>query len=252
MDLIVPEWPAPPWVRACCTTRAGGVSRGPFASLNLGDHVGDDPEDVARNRAILSHRLALPAEPLWLTQVHGCGLAEAGSAIAGCTADAAVARAPGQVCSVMTADCLPLLLCDQDGRTAAAVHAGWRGLAAGVVERAVQGLGVEPDHVLAWLGPAIGPDAFEVGPEVRETFVCADPDAQSAFRPRGETHWLADLFALARRRLARAGVTRVYGGGHCTYSDSQRFFSFRRDGVTGRMASLIWLDPSGCNHSGAD
>ncbi len=175
MDLIRPDWPAPPWVRAYCTTRDGGVSSGAYASLNLGDHVGDDPEQVARNRAILADRLALPAEPLWLKQVHGCDLAEAGSAQSGCAADAAVARAPGQVCAVMTADCLPLLLCDQDGRTAAAVHAGWRGLAAGVIEGAVQGLGVEPHRILAWLGPAIGPDAFEVGAEVRETFLADDP-----------------------------------------------------------------------------
>ena len=250
MELISADWPAPSWVCAYFTTRDGGVSRGAYASLNLGDHVGDDPGRVARNRAILAHRLSLPAEPLWLKQVHGCDLAEVGSALPGCTADAAVARAPGQVCAVMTADCLPLLLCDQDGRRAAAVHAGWRGLAAGVIERAVRGLGVEPDRILAWLGPAIGPDAFEVGPEVRETFLAEDPGSKPAFRPHGKSKWLADLYALARQRLARAGVSRVFGGGYCTYSDPRRFFSFRRDGVTGRMAALIWLEHRGRQDSG--
>ncbi len=251
MELIRPDWPVPPWVRAVCTTRDGGVSRGPYASLNLGDHVGDDPERVTRNRAMLAGHLALPAEPLWLHQVHGCDLAEVGSAPSGCVADAAVARAPGEVCAVMTADCLPLILCDERGRVAAAVHGGWRGLAAGVIERALMGLGVEPGRILAWLGPAIGPDVFEVGSEVREIFVAADPGAAAAFSPRGDGKWLADLFLLARRRLASLGVTRVHGGGLCTFSDPRRFFSFRRDGVTGRMATLIWLEPSGHYRSGA-
>jgi YfiH family protein len=241
MELILPDWPAPPRVRAASTTRLGGVSPAPFDGLNLADHVGDDPAHVARNRALLRDRLALPAEPLWLAQVHGCEVADAGKAAPGCAADAALTRAPGQVCAVMTADCLPVLLCDRRGRAVAAAHAGWRGLAAGVIERTVAALGADSDEVLAWLGPAIGPEAFEVGGEVREAFVADDPDAAVEFRARGTGKWLADLYGLARRRLGRAGVGRVYGGGLCTYGDPARFYSFRRDGATGRMASLIWL-----------
>lgn len=245
MDLIRPDWPAPPRVLAWSTTRNGGVSAGPFASLNLGDHVGDDPERVALNRARVRDRLGLPADPLWLCQAHGCEVARAGVAAAGCIADAAVAQAPGQVCAVMTADCLPILLCERMGRVVAAVHAGWRGLAAGVVEQTVAVLGVDPGQVLAWLGPAIGPDVFEVGPEVREQLLDADPGARQSFRAGAEDHrWLADLYALARRRLEGVGVTAVFGGGYCTYSDPERFFSYRRDGMTGRMASLIWLAPN--------
>jgi YfiH family protein len=244
MELIMPDWPAPPGARAVSTTRLGGVSLAPYDGLNLADHVGDDPAHVARNRALLRDRLALPAEPLWLTQVHGCEVADAGNAAPGCAADAAIAREPGQVCAVMTADCLPVLLCDRGGRAIAAAHAGWRGLAAGVIEQTVSTLAVDPDGILAWLGPAIGPEAFEVGGEVREVFVSADPGAASEFRPCGEDKWLANLYGLAARRLRRAGVTRVYGGGLCTYGDPARFFSFRRDGATGRMASLIWLTES--------
>jgi polyphenol oxidase len=244
LDLIRPDWPAPAGVLAWSTTRVGGESAGPYASLNLGDHVGDDPERVRRNRDRLRQRLNLPAEPLWLRQVHGCAVAEAGAAPEGCAADAAVARAPRHVCAVLTADCLPVLLCDRAGSVVAAVHAGWRGLAAGVLEQAIAALGVEPPQVLAWLGPAIGPDAFEIGPEVRELFLGADPDAEDAFRSGSGDRWLADLYTLARRRLNRVGVTGVFGGEHCTYSEPIRFFSYRRDDVTGRMASLIWLAPN--------
>jgi YfiH family protein len=241
MELILPDWPAPPRVRAVSTTRLGGVSPAPYHALNLADHVGDDPAHVARNRALLRDRLALPAEPLWLAQVHGGEVADAGNTAPGCAADAAVARATGQVCAVMTADCLPVLLCTRGGEAVAAAHAGWRGLAAGVIEQAVLALDAHPEAILAWLGPAIGPDSFEVGGEVRDIFVAEDPDAAADFRARGPGKWLADLFGLARRRLARMGVTRIYGGGLCTYSDRARFYSFRRDGATGRMASLIWL-----------
>ncbi|WP_295389857.1 peptidoglycan editing factor PgeF [uncultured Thiodictyon sp.] len=244
MQLIRPDWPAPPWVQACCTTRSGGVSTGVWAGLNLGDHVGDEPRHVARNRAALRTALNLPADPLWLNQVHGCTVAQSATAVPGCTADAAVACRPGAVCAVLTADCLPLLICDRRGRRVAAVHAGWRGLAAGVIEGTLKALGESPADLLVWLGPAIGPAAFVVGPEVRAAFLAADPAAIGAFQPAAGDRWLADLFALARARLAQAGVTRVYGGGDCTYSDPERFFSFRRDGVTGRMASLIWLGDS--------
>ena len=243
MDWIEPDWPAPPQVKALCTARRGGVSKGPYAEMNLGDHVGDDPSAVAQNRAILRDKLALPAEPHWLSQVHGCDVAKAAEDPRGCRADAIVATDARQVCAVLTADCLPLLLCDRKGTRVAAVHAGWRGLAAGVVEAAVEGLDVPPTEVLCWLGPAIGPDAFEVGPEVLERFVELGGDAAGAvFRPGAKGKWLADLYALAAQRLSRFGVHRVWGGGLCTFSDQQNFFSYRRDGVTGRMASLIWLD----------
>jgi YfiH family protein len=265
-EMIEPDWPAPARVRAYSTTRNGGVGTGVYASLNLGDHVGDAPERVVRNRAILREHLQLPSEPLWLRQVHGCRLAGEGSAVpvdgrslggceGGCEADGAVTGAAGVVCVVMTADCLPVLLCDDRGTRVAAVHAGWRGLASGILERAVAAMGgvsgrnpsepMAPERILVWLGPAIGPDAFEVGPEVRERFLEADPGAIDAFRASRDGRFLADLAGLARRRLARLGVTGVYGGGYCTHSDPRRFFSYRRDGVTGRMASLIWLDGDG-------
>ncbi|MGE0081259.1 MAG: peptidoglycan editing factor PgeF [Thiohalomonadaceae bacterium] len=241
MECIFPDWPAPPQVRAAVTTRVGGVSVGPYASLNLGDHVGDDPAAVAENRARLVQALGLPSEPRWLKQVHGTCALDAAAAVGGCEADAGFAALPGVVCAVLTADCLPVLFCDRAGTRVAAAHAGWRGLAAGVLERTVDALGAAPADVLAWLGPAIGPQAFEVGEEVRTAFLSQDRGAGTAFRPHGEGRWLADLYALARRRLSRHGVDAVYGGGLCTFSDPARFFSYRRDGVTGRMASLIWL-----------
>ncbi|WP_295879588.1 peptidoglycan editing factor PgeF [uncultured Thiohalocapsa sp.] len=247
--VIVPDWPAPARVHACTTTRLGGVSTGLFASLNLAAHVGDDPAAVAANRRRLRAGLDLPAEPLWLAQTHGCAVATADTPDAGSdrppAADAALSRRPGQVCAVLTADCLPVLLCDRAGSVCAAVHAGWRGLHRGVIDAALARLGVQPDSVLAWLGPAIGPDRFEVGPEVRAAFLAQDAGAGAAFRRGAGDRWLADLYALARRRLAIAGVPRVSGGGLCTAADPDRFFSYRRDGCTGRMASLIWLGRSG-------
>lgn len=242
LELLRPDWPAPPRVGAAVSTRAGGVSTGPWASLNLGSHVGDDPACVAENRRRLRAALGLDAEPGWLAQVHGTAVARVDDACDGPPeADAAVAFAPGRACAILTADCLPVLLCDAGGTGVGAAHAGWRGLAAGVVEAAVAALGCPPDDVLAWLGPAIGPDAFEVGAEVRAAFVDDDARAASAFRPNGRGRWQADLYALARLRLARAGVGRVYGGGWCTYSDPARWYSHRRDGRCGRMASLVWL-----------
>jgi YfiH family protein len=243
VDWIEPDWPAPPGVHAACTTRRGGVSGGPFASMNPADRVGDDPSHVRRNRAILRSALGLPADPHWLRQVHGCAVAETGDTPVGCEADAALASDPGEVCAVLTADCLPLLFCDRAGTRVAAVHAGWRGLAAGVIEAAVAAMGTPSPDLLCWLGPAIGPDAFEVGPEVRGHFVDQAPACAVAFRPAPAGKWLADLFALARQRLAAVGVDRVWGGYLCTYSDPGRFFSYRRDGTTGRMASLVWIDP---------
>jgi len=238
-DWIVPDWPAPPGVRALITTRPGGVSRGAYAGLNLGLRSGDDIEAVTRNRASL--RQWLPAEPLWLRQVHGTNVAEADAAQNSPEADAAVARRPGRVCAALTADCLPVLLCDEAGTVVAAAHAGWRGLCAGVIEQTLRAMDRSPEALLAYLGPAIGPAAYEVGAEVREAFIAADPGSGAAFAPGKPGKLYADLYALARRRLARSGVSRVYGGGYCTYTERERFYSYRRDGATGRMASLIWI-----------
>ncbi len=237
-SLIVPDWPAPSNVRFLQTTRLGGFSLLPYDSLNLGAHVGDDPVRVERNRNLLNDML--PSEPLWLEQVHGTSVALA--EVAGChpVADACISRKKNAVCVVMTADCLPVLLCDQAGSVVGAVHAGWRGLLDGVIEATVAAMAIPGTHLLAWLGPAIGPQAFEVGPEVRAAFVASDATADTAFAAHGDK-FLADLYALARQRLAKLGVSRVHGGNFCTYTERERFFSYRRDGVTGRMASLIWL-----------
>ncbi|HUW29619.1 MAG TPA: peptidoglycan editing factor PgeF [Sulfuriferula sp.] len=242
-DWIVPDWPAPAQVRTLVTTRAGGVSVAPYAGLNLGDHVGDDRVSVAQNRAIL--RTALPAEPVWLKQVHGIAVLDADSGIASTEADACVTRQAGRVCAVLTADCLPVLFCDHQGRVVAAAHAGWRGLAGGMLEATVAAMQVPAAGVMAWLGPAIGAQAFEVGDEVREAFVAVQPQASAAFVAHRRGKWLADIYALARLRLQGIGVTRIYGGGACTYSEAARFYSYRRDGATGRMASLIWLHRDG-------
>lgn len=236
---LVPDWPAPANVRALATTRHGGVSVTPYASLNLGGHVGDDPLAVAANRARL--REMLPSEPVWLNQVHGAGIVNAAQAEGVPQADGSYSRKPGTVCAVLTADCLPVLLCDRAGTVVAAAHAGWRGLANGVVEAAVQSMAVDTGDILAWLGPAIGPEAFEVGGEVREAFMRLAPEAELAFQPHKDGKWLADIFLLARQRLARVGVSRVFGGGECTCRDRERFYSYRREGATGRMGSLIWL-----------
>ncbi len=241
-DWLVPDWPVPGNIRAVITTRSGGVSQGPYHSLNLAEHVGDDPKAVAANRTLLRRELELEREPLWLEQVHGCEVADGDAGVSGCRADAVTATRPGRVCAVLTADCLPLLLCNRNGSRVAAVHAGWRGLAEGVIEAVLARFGEAPEGLLAWLGPAIGPQAFEVGPEVREAFLTRAPADAGAFEPNRPGHWLADLYVLARNRLQRAGVGFVGGGDSCTVSEPERFFSYRRDGVTGRMASLIWID----------
>lgn len=239
-QFIRPGWSVSPRVRALATTREGGASRAPYDSFNLGDHVGDDPTSVAQNRALLARHL--PVRPLWLAQVHGTTVVESASAQGVPTADAAVAHEPGAVLAVLTADCLPVLLAARDASAIGIAHAGWRGLAAGVIEATVAQMRAAPSEVVAWLGPAIGPDAFEVGEEVRRAFVDGDPGAATAFSSGRPGKWQADLYALARRRLAAAGVAEVRGGGYCTFTDRERFFSFRRDGRTGRMASLLWLE----------
>jgi YfiH family protein len=223
------------------TTRQGGVSQGERASLNLAEHVGDDASAVAENRKRL--RRHLPSEPVWLSQVHGVAVADADRTTAGARADAAVARAPGTVCAVMTADCLPVMLCDCAASVVGAAHAGWRGLAAGVIEATVQAMACPAGDLLAYLGPAIGPDSFEVGDEVRDAFVVWDQSAEQAFVAKSAGKWLADLYELARLRLAAQGVTQVFGGGFDTFADTQRFFSYRRSARAGRLASLIWLAP---------
>ena len=238
---LSPDWPAPHSVRAVITTRRGGVSRAPFDSLNLALHVGDDPDAVAENRRLLRVLAELPSEPLWLDQVHGTRVLERSAGPNDRQADAATTTRPGQVLVVMTADCLPLLLCNRQGSRVAAVHAGWRGLAAGVIEQAVASFDQPGDQLLAWLGPAIGPLAFEVGDEVRERFTSTDSGAASAFQPARPGHWMADIYRLARMRLQQLGIGFIGGGDYCTVNDRGRFFSYRRDGVTGRMASLIWI-----------
>lgn len=239
-EYLFPDWPAPASVRALQTTRLGGFSHGPFASMNLGDHVGDDPAAVAANRQRLAGDMA--AAPRWLKQVHGVNVVDAARALTGCEADAAYSRSQGLACVVMTADCLPVLFCNRAGTCVAAAHAGWRGLCAGILERTATAMGEAPSELMAWLGPAIGPDAFEVGDDVRNAFLAHDAAADSAFTQIRPGKWFADIFALATQRLNRVGIRAIHGGGLCTVADPGRFFSFRRDGTTGRMASLIWID----------
>jgi len=238
---ISAQWPAPSHVRAGVTTRLGGTSEGVYASFNLAAHVGDSAVAVATNRQRLRNSLALPREPIWLQQVHGCAVVQADQCADDRCGDAVVSSAAGTVCAVLTADCLPVLLTDRAGTCVAAAHAGWRGLAAGVLEATVQKLPVSPKTLLAWLGPAIGPRAFEVGDEVRAEFLRHHSHASAAFVPSPNQRWYADLYLLARQRLIGCGVQDIFGGEYCTCEDSRHFYSYRRDGVTGRMASLIWL-----------
>jgi YfiH family protein len=237
------DWALPAGVHAAFTTRVGGVSAAPWDSFNLASHVGDAHGDVAANRARLKTLLGLPVEPAWLSQVHGTVVADLDSPLPGViTADASVARTEGRVCVVMVADCLPVLFASRDGSRIAAAHAGWRGLASGVLEQTVKALDVPGEELIAWLGPAISQSHFEVGEEVRETFVKADRAANSRFKMNARGRWQADLFGLARLRLASLGVTDVHGGDCCTYADRERFYSHRRDGKGGRMAALIWRE----------
>ncbi|MGH8496950.1 MAG: peptidoglycan editing factor PgeF [Gammaproteobacteria bacterium] len=242
MEFIEACWPAPRDVRAVATTRIGGVSEPPFDSLNLAQHVGDSAEAVRANRERLRAALGLAREPCWLAQVHGAEVVMAGACDEPPIADASFSRERGLACAVLTADCLPVLLCSRAGDCVAAAHAGWRGLAAGVIEAAVAALNTPPGELLAWLGPAIGPAAYEVGDEVRECFVDLDARNTAAFAVNERGRWQADIRALARSRLKAAGVTAVSGGDDCTYADPSRFYSHRRDGTCGRMAALIWLE----------
>jgi YfiH family protein len=255
LSFITPSWPAPANVKALQTTRIGGVSQAPYASLNLGTHVKDDAIAVSKNRQLLSPYL--PSEPVWVNQVHGVEVIDAAQSTCLQDADASFTTQANVVCVAMTADCLPVLLCDKAGTVVAAVHSGWRGLCDGAIEAVINKLPVEKSEILAWLGPAIGPDAFEVGDEVRQQFIQHDKQAEQAFKPHADhkinQKWLCNMYLIAQQRLQKLGVTQIYGGSDhglydknhsenfCTYTDETRFFSFRRDNVTGRMASLIWL-----------
>jgi YfiH family protein len=274
IQVIVPDWPVLPRVRAAFTLRDGGVSLAPFDSLNLGAGIGDSPAAVAENRRRVGERLGLPAEPRWLEQVHGVDVVEVGasrspgaatvsrapavsrtdsvatmleSAPTSGTAttpkaDASVTHVPGGVCAIRVADCMPVLFAALDGAAVGASHAGWRGLAGGVLEATVERLGIPPSHLVAWMGPAIGPRHFEVGDDVRTAFVATDENSASAFEQNERGRWQCDLYALARRRLMSLGVAGVYGGGWCTFAQPDRFFSYRRDRHCGRMAALIWIE----------
>ncbi|MEI9535199.1 purine nucleoside phosphorylase YfiH [Moellerella wisconsensis] len=240
-SLIYPHWPQPENIGACSSTRAGGVSLTPFDSLNLGDHVGDDLSAVINNRRLLEEYAGLPTSPIWLQQVHGTRVLRLdGNPVEDKKADAVYTSQRGQVCAVMTADCLPVLFCNRQGTEVAAAHAGWRGLCQGVLEHTVTHFDAGPNEILAWLGPAIGPQQFEVGAEVRDAFVSQSAELAQGFRASGDKY-LADIYLLAQLKLRQIGVTAIYGGTYCTVSDKKTFFSYRRDVETGRMASLIWI-----------
>ncbi len=242
LEFIIPNWPAPANVKALQTTRMGGYSLVPYNSLNFGSHVNDTPQHVAQNRQLLSRYL--PSEPVWLNQVHGVNIVDAAQTNCVPDADASFTTQKNVVCVTMTADCLPVLLCDSAGTVVSAVHAGWRGLCDGALEASIhavcRAVNIESNQIMAWLGPAIGPNAFEVGSEVREQFIAKDKKSENAFKPHG-TKWLGDIYQIATQRLNNLGVTQIYGGDRCTFTEKDQFFSFRRDGDTGRMATLIWL-----------
>jgi len=240
IDLLWADWPAAKNIRALTTTRIGGVSGGAYSSMNLADHVGDVQADVEKNREILARQLKIQ-QPVWLKQVHGVQVADASTAKHHDAADAIYTDQKDTVCAVMTADCLPLLFCNKQATKVAAAHAGWRGLADGVIETTVESLQENPEDILVWLGPAIGADCFEVGQDVVDAFVSVDAKAKQAFIKTDVTHFLADIYQLARLRLQNLGIDKIYGGGLCTYTDEERFYSFRKNKTTGRMASMIWI-----------
>ena len=240
IELLWADWPAAKNIRALTTTRIGGASRGVYSSLNLADHVGDELSDVEKNRQTLVRQLNIK-QPVWLKQVHGVQVADAATAKHHDEADAVYTDLADTVCAVMTADCLPLLFCNQQATKVAAAHAGWRGLVDGVIESTVETLQEKPENIMVWLGPAIGAECFEVGQDVFDAFVSVDAKAKQAFVKTDATHFLADIYQLARLRLQKLGIEKIYGGGLCTYTDEQRFYSFRKNKTTGRMASMIWI-----------
>ena len=238
LNFIIPNWPTPKNVKALQTNRHSGASLAPYHSLNLGSHVNDNPMHVAQNRQLLSQYL--PSEPVWLNQVHGINVVDAAQTDCVPDADASFTTRKNVVCVTMTADCLPILVCDTAGTTIASIHAGWRSLCDGVIEATIAKMQINSSDLLAWLGPAIGPNTFEVGAEVRAQFVAKDAKAELAFKKHGDKY-LADIYQIATQRLNNLGVKQIYGGDRCTFTDKDQFFSFRRDGATGRMATLIWL-----------
>jgi YfiH family protein len=245
IDVIQPNWPAPPQVKAFTTTRMGGFSLAPFDTFNLATHVGDNKADVIQNRNVLQRKKNLPHAPLWLEQNHTITVVSADLPYdAYPVADASYSFLPERVCAVLTADCLPLLICDSQGTQVAAVHAGWRGLAQGIVPATVEKLRADPKNLLVWLGPAIGPEAFEVKDDVRDMFLHAKSGKAEHFKETSQGVYLADMYAMARFQLNNCGVEQVFGGDFCTYNDPERFFSYRRNNTTGRMASVIWLSKS--------
>jgi YfiH family protein len=242
-DFIQPNWPAANKIRAYTTTRIGGVSVAPYDSFNLAAHVGDNLDQVEKNRAILREKLQLPAEPLWLTQTHGTHVVAADATQPYIEADASYTDRPNVVCAVQTADCLPLLICNRDATLVAAIHAGWKGLAAGVIESTLTTLNVPGNELLVWLGPAMGPQAFEIGKDVYQAFTDKHSEAELGFKAISAEKWLANIYLLAKQRLHAFGITAIYGGEFCTFTESEKFFSYRRNPITGRMASLIWISP---------
>lgn len=241
---IIPNWNIPKHIHAFTTVRTGGVSKPPFDSFNLGDHVNDSPEDVAQNRALLVEKFHLPQSPLFLTQTHSTRVLELPYSGKGIEADAVYTNQPNQVCLVMTADCLPILFVSKDGKEIAAAHAGWRGLCDGVLEATVEKFQCPSNEISAWLGPAIGAKAFQVGKEVIEQFCAFDPRAEEAFIQDNSTSgkFLGNLYQIATQRLNKLGITEISGGEYCTYTQEDLFFSYRRDKQTGRMATLIWKE----------
>lgn len=242
-SFICPQWPAPKKVKAYSSTRLGGVSKSPFSSLNLGAHVGDDAKSVDSNRQLFALQTNMPKSLRWLNQVHGSHTVHLPSSVAGdIAADASFTQMKEQVCAVMTADCLPLLVCNEKGTEVAACHAGWRGLCEGVIESCIAQFD-STEGLMVWLGPAIGARAFEVGSEVKQAFIDKDISAEAAFKPStNDKKWLADIYLLAKQRLAKLGIDQIYGGDFCTYEDEEHFFSYRRDQQTGRLASVIWIE----------
>lgn len=242
LDLIIPDWPAPNWIRAYTTTRMGGFSHAPYNSLNIATHVGDNLDDVSKNRQLLQNNLHLKKTIIWLEQVHGNTAISADHPIDILAADAIYSRTKQTVCAVQTADCLPLLVCSSSSYCVAAIHAGWKGLSNGIIETTIEALALPPNDILVWLGPAIGPKAFVVGKEVFQSFTDKDREAEAAFQPIENNLWQANLYKLAQQRLHKLGIASIYGGNYCTFTDNHRFFSYRRDQITGRMLSLIWVN----------
>lgn len=242
LDLIIPDWPAPNWIKAYTTTRVGGFSHAPYNSFNIATHVGDNLDDVSKNRQLLQKNLHLKKPIIWLEQIHGNAAISADHPIDSFAADAIYSRKEQTVCAVQTADCLPLLICSPNNYCVAAIHAGWKGLSNGIIESTIEALALPPSDILVWLGPAIGPQAFIVGEQVFQSFINKDQAAKLAFQSTGNKQWQVNLYKLAQQRLHKLGITAIYGGNYCTFSDKHHFFSYRRDQITGRMLSLIWIN----------